>query len=155
MNVSGLATTTLPPPTRPLPVSESFSCFAGSMRNFRANASATIHPTLWRLRAYSTPGLPRPTISFMRRRRVTGRTWRAGQKHAIIPHQSMTERERIVVIDDSANDLQVTRRFLERNGYDVSAATSGEEGLALAAKITPDAIVIDYRMPGMDGFEVT
>ena len=67
----------------------------------------------------------------------------------------MAERERIVIIDDSANDLQVTRRFLERSGYDVSAATSGEEGLTLAAKITPDAMVIDYRMPGMDGFEVT
>lgn len=67
----------------------------------------------------------------------------------------MAERERIVIIDDSANDLQVTRRFLERSGYDVSAATSGEEGLALAAKITPDAMVIDYRMPGMDGFEVS
>jgi serine phosphatase RsbU (regulator of sigma subunit) len=65
------------------------------------------------------------------------------------------QRERIVVIDDSANDLQVTRRFLERKGYDVSAATSGEEGLALASRITPDAIVVDYRMPVMDGFEVT
>jgi serine phosphatase RsbU (regulator of sigma subunit) len=64
-------------------------------------------------------------------------------------------RERIVVIDDSANDLQVTRRFLERSGYDVSAATSGEEGLALASRITPDAIVVDYRMPVMDGFEFT
>jgi serine phosphatase RsbU (regulator of sigma subunit) len=64
-------------------------------------------------------------------------------------------RERIVVIDDSANDLQVTRRFLERSGYDVSAATSGEEGLALASRITPDAIIVDYRMPVMDGFEVT
>ena len=36
--------------------------------------------------------------------------------------------ERIVVIDDSANDLQVTRRFLERKGYRVSGATSGERG---------------------------
>ena len=64
-------------------------------------------------------------------------------------------RERIVVIDDNANDLQVTRRFLERKGYFVSGATSGEEGLALAARLTPDAVVVDYRMPGMDGFEVT
>lgn len=64
-------------------------------------------------------------------------------------------RQRIVLIDDSANDLQVTRRFLERRGFDVSAATSGEEGLALAQAITPAAFVIDYRMPGMDGFEVT
>jgi DNA-binding response OmpR family regulator len=67
----------------------------------------------------------------------------------------MTRRDRIVVIDDSVNDVQVTRRFLERKGFDVVAATSGEEGLALAAKVTPDAFVVDYRMPGMDGFEVT
>lgn len=66
-----------------------------------------------------------------------------------------TLRQRIVLIDDSANDLQVTRRFLERRGFDVSAATSGEEGLALAQAITPAAFVIDYRMPVMDGFEVT
>jgi len=64
-------------------------------------------------------------------------------------------RERIVLIDDSANDLQVTKRFLERRGVDVSAATSGEQGLALAQAITPAAFVVDYRMPVMDGFEVT
>jgi serine phosphatase RsbU (regulator of sigma subunit) len=63
--------------------------------------------------------------------------------------------ERIVVIDDSANDLQVTRRFLERKGFIVAAATSGEEGLRQARAILPDAFVVDYRMPGMDGFEVT
>jgi serine phosphatase RsbU (regulator of sigma subunit) len=67
----------------------------------------------------------------------------------------MATGERIVVIDDNANDLQVTRRFLERHGYVVSAATSGEDGLQLAASVMPDALVVDYRMPGMDGFEVT
>ena len=67
----------------------------------------------------------------------------------------MENRQRIVVIDDNANDLQVTRRFLERRGYNVAAAQSGEEGLALAAEMVPDAIVVDYRMPVMDGFEVT
>ena len=64
-------------------------------------------------------------------------------------------RQRIVLIDDSANDLQVTRRFLERQGFDVVAATSGEQGLALAQAITPAAFIVDYRMPEMDGFEVT
>src|ERR1043166_2815032 len=67
----------------------------------------------------------------------------------------MATRERIVVIDDNANDVQVTRRFLERRGFPVHAATSGAEGLAIAQTITPDAFVVDYRMPGMDGFEVT
>ena len=72
-----------------------------------------------------------------------------------MPDLTSSTRQRIVLIDDSANDLQVTRRFLERRGFDVSAATSGEEGLALAQAITPAAFVVDYRMPGMDGFEVT
>src|SRR6185436_12611190 len=67
----------------------------------------------------------------------------------------MDKRQRIVIIDDNANDLSVTRRFLERRGYDAVSALSGEEGLQLARQSMPDAIVIDYRMPGMDGFEVT
>ena len=67
----------------------------------------------------------------------------------------MDKKQRIVVIDDSANDLAVTRRFLERKGFDVVTAQNGEEGLRVAGEITPDAIIVDYRMPGMDGFEVT
>src|SRR5438132_8243152 len=62
--------------------------------------------------------------------------------------------ERIVVIDDNANDLQVIRRVLERNRYVVQTATSGEDGIALGARIPPDAFIVDYRMPGMDGLEV-
>ena len=67
----------------------------------------------------------------------------------------MEKRQRIVVVDDNANDLQVTRRFLERRGYDAVPALSGEEGLRLAEALMPDAMVVDYRMPVMDGFELT
>lgn len=66
----------------------------------------------------------------------------------------MESRPRIVLIDDSANDLAVARRFLERRGYSVATALSGEEGLRLAREAPPDAIVVDRRMPVMDGFEV-
>lgn len=66
----------------------------------------------------------------------------------------MEQRPRIVVIDDNANDLQVTRRLLERRGYDAMPALSGEEGIALARQVLPDAIIVDFRMPGMDGFQV-
>src|SRR5581483_11192646 len=65
MYVSGLATFTVPPATRPSPVIDSFSCLSMPMRNFLANASRTIHPALWRVCAYSSPGLPRPTMSFI------------------------------------------------------------------------------------------
>src|SRR5258708_15648833 len=64
------------------------------------------------------------------------------------------DRPRIVIIDDSGNDAGVTRRFLERRGYDVAPALSGEEGLRVAEQAAPDAIVVDYRMPVMNGFEV-
>ncbi len=66
----------------------------------------------------------------------------------------MDKRQHIVIIDDNTIDLAVVRRFLERGGYEVTPALSGEEGLRLAAQTMPDAIVVDYRMPGMDGFEV-
>src|SRR5437870_9417664 len=65
----------------------------------------------------------------------------------------MEKRQRIVIIDDNANDLAVTRRLLERRGYDVVPAQSGEEGLRVAREVLPDVIVVDYRMPVMDGFE--
>src|SRR5687768_5708884 len=65
------------------------------------------------------------------------------------------QRQRIVVIDDNENDLQVTKRLLDRRGYDAIPAQSGEEGLRLAYQLLPDAIIVDYRMPGMNGFEVT
>src|SRR5438067_6927128 len=83
-------------------------------------------------------------------------TLHAAQRYnfGLVPDPTTT-RERIILIDDSANDLQVTKRFLERRGFDVSAATSGEQGLALAEAITPAAFIVDYRMPVMDGFEVT
>jgi serine phosphatase RsbU (regulator of sigma subunit) len=86
----------------------------------------------------------------MRRRRV--QRGRAGSDK--IAGERMANRQRIVVIDDNDNDLQVTRRFLERRGYDVAAALSGEDGLNVARQFVPDAIVVDYRMPIMDGFEV-
>src|SRR5687768_15867559 len=76
MYVRGLATITLPPATRPLPVMALFSWRESSMRNFFAKASMTCHPTLWRVRSYSAPGLPRPTINFMRAEGTTGRDLR-------------------------------------------------------------------------------
>jgi serine phosphatase RsbU (regulator of sigma subunit) len=64
------------------------------------------------------------------------------------------DKQRIVIIDDNGNDAAVTRRFLERRGYDVTTALSGEEGLRVIGQVTPDAVVVDYRMPLMNGFEV-
>ncbi|MGH9457323.1 MAG: PP2C family protein-serine/threonine phosphatase [Thermoanaerobaculia bacterium] len=66
-----------------------------------------------------------------------------------------TQRERIVIIDDNATDAGIVRRLLERNGFDVRHAPSGEEGLAIVRADLPDCVLVDYRMPGLDGYEVS
>jgi two-component system, OmpR family, KDP operon response regulator KdpE len=59
-----------------------------------------------------------------------------------------------LVIDDDPQIRRALRAGLERNGYTVALAASGEEGLDAAAEGTPDVVILDLAMPGMDGLEV-
>jgi PAS domain S-box-containing protein len=61
---------------------------------------------------------------------------------------------RVLVIDDSATFRAVMREKLERAGYDVELAATGEQGLLLAAAARPDAIIVDGHLPGIDGATV-
>src|SRR5437899_9370272 len=61
---------------------------------------------------------------------------------------------RILVIDDEAAIRDSLRMTLEYEGYDYAAAATGQEGLALAERETPDLVGLDAKMPGMDGLEV-
>jgi two-component system nitrogen regulation response regulator NtrX len=63
-------------------------------------------------------------------------------------------RPRILVIDDEAAIRDSLKMTLEYEGYDVVAAATGQEGLALAERETPDLVVLDVKMPGMDGIDV-
>ncbi|CAG1001703.1 two-component system, OmpR family, sensor histidine kinase VicK [Anaerolineae bacterium] len=60
-------------------------------------------------------------------------------------------RERILVVDDSADIRELIRTMLITAEYDVLTAATGADGLVLAQDLSPDLIVVDYRMPGMDG----
>jgi CheY-like chemotaxis protein len=60
----------------------------------------------------------------------------------------------VLCIDDLADYLPVRRAFLESQGYHVITATSGSEGLEVLGKNKIDVVVLDYRMPGMDGGQV-
>jgi len=60
----------------------------------------------------------------------------------------------VLVIDDDTAALDLTRRFLTREGFSVVTATDGEKGLELARKLRPRAITLDVMMPGMDGWTV-
>ena len=58
---------------------------------------------------------------------------------------------RVLVIDDEASICWVFREFLGDLGHQVSTAATAEEGIRLARQDRPDAVVLDIRLPGMDG----
>jgi DNA-binding response OmpR family regulator len=62
--------------------------------------------------------------------------------------------EKILIIDDDVDTLKLVGLMLERQGYQISAAATGEQGIAKAAADTPDVILLDIMMPDMDGYEV-
>ena len=60
----------------------------------------------------------------------------------------------ILVIDDEPQILRALRTILSANHFRVSVASRGEEGLALAAALQPDVIILDLGLPDIDGIEV-
>ena len=60
----------------------------------------------------------------------------------------------VLCVDDHASGLAIRKAVLESFGYSVHTATSGVEALEIAARTTLDAIVLDYRMPEMNGLEL-
>lgn len=63
--------------------------------------------------------------------------------------------EKILIVDDDVDTLRLVGLMLQRQGYEISAASNGSQGLAKALKKTPDLILLDVMMPDMDGYEVT
>lgn len=61
---------------------------------------------------------------------------------------------RILVVDDSKLVTDIVKLRLEMCGYEVRLAHSGEEALRAIADETPDLMVLDVQMPGIDGYEV-
>jgi CheY-like chemotaxis protein len=59
---------------------------------------------------------------------------------------------RILVVEDNAMNLELATELLEAAGYTVVPARNAEEGLRLARSTKPDLILMDLRLPGMDGF---
>lgn len=61
---------------------------------------------------------------------------------------------RVLLVDDEAPIIELVRGYLEREGMEVIAATDGEAGLELIRDRSPDVVVLDVMLPGLDGFEV-
>lgn len=73
----------------------------------------------------------------------------------MIEHRPDTsESNDIVVVDDSLDSLRYLADILQEQGYHIRPAVSGELALAAVAAKRPDLILLDVKMPGMDGYEV-
>jgi len=62
---------------------------------------------------------------------------------------------RVLIVDDSPTETYLLREMLERNGFQVSVAESGETGISMAKTSHPDIILMDIVMPGVNGFQAT
>jgi CheY-like chemotaxis protein len=60
----------------------------------------------------------------------------------------------ILVIEDNEDNIRLVDYVLRAHGYAPRLATSGAEGMQLALERRPDLILLDIRMPRMDGYEV-
>jgi two-component system, cell cycle response regulator DivK len=63
-------------------------------------------------------------------------------------------REKILIIEDNEQNLYLATFLLEKKGYEIAQARSGREGIALAARVLPDLILLDIQLPEMDGYAV-
>src|SRR5881394_2834610 len=61
----------------------------------------------------------------------------------------------ILVVDDEPRIAEICRDYLTRAGFDVITASNGDDALALARSRQPDLIVLDLKLPGRDGLDVT
>ena len=68
--------------------------------------------------------------------------------------QAVAERVKVLIVDDSEDQLFLLRKYFEKAGCDVAVASNAETAIALYADNTPDLAVIDLVLPGMDGWEL-
>jgi DNA-binding response OmpR family regulator len=62
--------------------------------------------------------------------------------------------EKILIVDDDLETLRLIGVMLQRQGYEIAAANTGEMAVSMAKKENPDLIVLDIMMPVMDGYRV-
>jgi CheY-like chemotaxis protein len=60
-----------------------------------------------------------------------------------------------LIVDDVEDNRRIYAMFLSRAGFDVTTAVDGRAALAKARALTPDLVVMDLAIPGIDGWEVT
>ncbi|MES2652658.1 MAG: response regulator transcription factor [Bacteroidota bacterium] len=64
-----------------------------------------------------------------------------------------TAKQKILIVDDEPDILELIEYNLKKEGYQVYLASNGQDGVAMAKKVHPDLIILDIMMPKMDGIE--
>lgn len=64
------------------------------------------------------------------------------------------QHSKVLIIDDDSNSRLLLKTMLSTCGYTLISCASGEEGLSLINKNSPDLILLDVMMPGIDGYRV-
>ncbi len=62
---------------------------------------------------------------------------------------------KILLVEDNELNRDMLSRRLQRRGYEIAIALDGEEGVAMAQSESPDLILMDMSLPGLDGWEAT
>ena len=66
----------------------------------------------------------------------------------------MSEKQRILLVDDDPNISHLVSQYLEKEGFDVTEAARGDEALEAFRRETPALVLLDVMLPGMDGLQV-
>jgi len=91
--------------------------------------------------------VPRRRLSVKGRTDSARRTAPAGRRKL----KTASPRPRILVIEDDSYAREALTLLLDYYGYEVTAASNGDDGLALVTEAEPDLVVTDWRMPGLSG----
>jgi CheY-like chemotaxis protein len=71
-----------------------------------------------------------------------------------MPTTDVSRRTRIIIVEDHADAAEILRVLLDLQGYDVRVAHTGPEGVRLAQEWTPEIVLCDIGLPGLDGYGV-
>jgi two-component system response regulator MprA len=69
-------------------------------------------------------------------------------------HQDHQPQRTALIIDDEENIVEFIKLGLRYEGFQVEAASDGEQGITAAQRVNPEIIILDLMMPGIDGIEV-
>ena len=66
----------------------------------------------------------------------------------------MAKEQKILIVDDNTDNLEILRAYLESRGYTIVEAPDGQSALVKMEEEQPDLVLLDVMMPGMDGWQV-